>query len=171
MDTINVLIPADFGKVEHNGFELTVADIAPAGIAYLLQYGFAKSLQDSVSGRAKAMAEAKVKATGAPKYTQEEIDADIEAKIVARVGKILKGELDYGPAGSRLTGLARVKWDVAEEWVKAAIKAKGAKAPKGDEWKALVESYIAKYDAKVTAEAERRSAVPADGDDELDGLL
>jgi hypothetical protein len=168
-------------------FSLVVEELPPLAVQYLLQYGFAQSLQDSVAGRAKAVREELFQAESAkfqeanPKATEEEIEEHLDAwgeanaetiadqvdlAVLAAMGK----RMDAIKAGTVATrGAAEAKDPYAaiiREALVAAAKAKGKKLPKADsdEYKALVGKFREAKQDWLVAELERRKAAVA-GDD------
>lgn len=154
--------------LDYNGIKVDTDKITPAGIAYLLQYGWAKSLQDSAAGRKKAMLAGDDET---PPMTEEEAEAALVEIMTKRADAIVAGEVGQRAGGPRLTKLDRVMRNVAAEIIKTAAAKKGKKLPKGDAWQMLVSAYIEKNLDSVKAEAERRmESVSEEADDILDGL-
>lgn len=140
-------------KLEYNGIGVNVSAISEAGIAYLLQYGWAKSLQDSVAGRKKALLAGDDET---PALTEDEAEAKLVEIMTKRAEAIVAGEVGQRAGGPRLTKIDRVMRNVAAEIVKAAAAKKGRKLPKGEAYQTLISAYIAKNEAAVREEAERR---------------
>lgn len=151
--------------IESNGVELDLTKVAPAGIKYLIEYGFAKSLQDKVAGMKK----------------DGKSDAEILAARVDRANAILGGTIGHGTSGPRLIGRDRMVHLVAVEHLTAFAAKKSAKMPDGkgaaEKLRAMVVKWMANPDraAAVNAEADRRMATQeaVDGADtaDLDDLL
>jgi len=145
-------------------YSVLASALPSAAIDYLLQYGFAKSLQDCVAGVAKGL------------KAKEKSEAEITAKLVethrARFDAILEGTV-----GTRANGVPRVKGDdklrrdIALEALRAHAASKKAKLPEGEALAGLVAKYLAKYGETVEAELARRKAlrVEAEGLDDLFG--
>lgn len=114
-----VFIPRDFVVVNHesSGLTLSIADIVPAGIAYLLQLGYSTSLNQSVAGMAKAAKEEGL--------DEAAIAAKLKAAMSERSGKILAGDVGTRATGPRIPSAQRLTYTVAEEFAKA----KGVKFP------------------------------------------
>ena len=172
MSTYHVSLPT----VEHNGVTLDFDDYSQEqierAVAYLVQYGFAKSLQDSVAGLRKER-----KADG---VSDAEIEAEIKAAGVERMEAILNGTLNA--RGPRLTSEAAIRRDVIDEffrlWAKKmadAGKGKLPRAAKGatdeekkavaEKVKALRERFAAANAEKIDAEVARRVELQSEGDD------
>jgi hypothetical protein len=164
--------------VEHNGVTLNPADYSleqiERAVVYLFQYGFAKSLQDSVAGHRKARL-----AEGA---SEDEVNEEIRLAGEERRDAILNGTLNA--RGPRLTSEAAIRRDVIEElfrlWAKKAAdagKGKLPRAPKGatesekkavaEKIKALKERFANANADKIASEVERRLELQGEGD-ELD---
>ena len=155
-------------KLEYNGIGVNVANITPAGIAYLLQYGWAKSLQDSVAGRKKALMAGDDET---PPMSEDEAEAKLVEIMTKRADAIVAGEVGQRAGGPRVTKLERVMRNVAAEIIKAAAAKAGKKLPKGEAWQTLVSSYVAKHEEAVREEAERRMETTAgEADDILSDL-
>lgn len=159
-------------SVEYGGFSVDISSISPKGIAYLLQYGFAKSIQDSVAGRKKELTEEKVKtgedADGNPIYgterahTDEQVTEILRAEMAERVEAIKSGTVGTrGPSGPRATKEDSVRRKVTLEMFGNFLSKKGVAAPKDKDAK---EAYIAKFAAhpsvapQIEAEVARRLA-------------
>ena len=157
-------------KLEYNGISANTSEISEAGLAYLLAYGWAKSLQDSVAGRKKALMAGDAEKEIAP-LDEDEADAKLVEMMTKRAQAICDGEVGHRAGGPRISKLDRVMRTVAAEIIRAAAAAKGKKLPKGDAYQALVSAYVAKNEAAVKAEAERRMAISADDADDILGDL
>lgn len=155
------------GMVTHQGRTINWMDISAKGLAYLLQYGFTQSMQDSVAGLAKDVRENPTDYEG---KTPEEVVAEM---LDTRQAAILAGTIGTRVGAARLSGIDKIMRDVAKERIKAACVAKGVAMPKGEALAALVDKYLAKYDDSVREEADRRmSTIKSAGDDvDLDELL
>lgn len=148
--------------------EAMLQDISPKGLLYLVQYGFKQSMQDSIAGYEKKLADEKNE-DGTAKYTKDEITQAVIDRQSARFDDILAGEVGTRTGAPRLSGIEKIMRDVARETIKAAAVAKGMKVPTGETMTKFAEQYVAKHEAKVRAEAQRRldsqSAVKADDDE------
>lgn len=152
---------------------VNIADLSPKAAAYLMQYGFAKSLQDSVAGM-RAELTATKDADGNAKYTADEVNVILHDTQAERLGKILAGTIGIRAAsGPKATPIESVIKRVALEEIRNAVAAKNAgkatkdvvKLPTGDALNSIVAKYIEKYLDRLTAEATRRMANIADLDD------
>ena len=156
---------------------ISVADLPPQAIAYLLQYGLSKSAQDSVAGVAK-----RVDAwyeTGCPEeqvddlLARADLDFDdtralsadegthaiVKALQAKRLESILAGTIGSGGSrGPRAIGLERWVERVAEVWLRERLAQLGRATPTGKAFTKLREDYIAKY----------REVVPAGKDNSLE---
>lgn len=157
---------------ERHGTAFTVDtdELDEKAIAYLLQYGWAQSLQDSVAGRAKKVKdELQAKDTPAAEI-QEAIESDELGTMQKRIDAILAGTIGTirqarDPFGSMVA-------KVAKELLAAYAKSKARKLPKvgSDEYKALVEKFTAANKEKIEAEAKlrlERNAGLVDESDEI----
>lgn len=161
-------------KVTYNGVELDLGDIASdfnaKGIEYLLAYGFAQSLQDSVAGVKKEM-----KDEGA---SDDEIATAIKETMQERANAIASGTVGHRVVGPRGSAIETVMRQVALAELTAAFKKKNAKLPKAKDTVTvggkpftrteLVAAYVAKHGERLRQEAERRQAdAEAEADIEL----
>lgn len=154
-------IPA---TVAYAGLSITITDIPAAGIAYLLQYGFAKSLQDSVAGMKKALSEEKGE-DGESKYTGEEIEAALAAAMQERVTRILEGTIGTRTAGvPKATPFEARVTKVAKAMLKAAAANAKKVLPKADseEYAALLSGFTTKHRERIEEEAKRQMEVATD---------
>lgn len=142
---------------EVSGFALTnslVATLPEAALDYLLAYGFKQSLTDAIAGRAKKLAD--------EGKSVSEVEEALNAILARRFDAIVSGTIGTrGNGAPRLTGLEKIKHDLAVKMLKAAVTAKGAKWPKQDDegkaWVAeRVEALLAhpKHGPKIEAEAQ-----------------
>jgi hypothetical protein len=173
-------VPTPVQGLSYGAFSTPVDSLPPAAVAYLLQYGFGKSLQDAASGVVKAT-QAIVVAGGEPlTVLQGEFpgvaDEDLpraaaNAKMQARYEAILSGTVGtrMGTSGPKATSLDVEIGKVAREFLRKAAKTAGKTLPKADsdDYKALLERYSAKNSQVIKDEAERRmgSAQVEDLDD------
>lgn len=140
-------------------FTVDSNDIAAKGFDYLLQYGFAKSLQDCVAGMRKELA---TPGEDGKVLSEAEIEAELNATMAERFDDILKGEVGTRTTGPRLRGIDKVKHEIACEELKSAFGVKKLAWPNGkgsaETIAVLVGKFLAKHDTRVTKEAERRMA-------------
>lgn len=136
------------GKV----YETDANALKPETIAYLLQYGWAQSLQDSIAGLAK-----KVDAENG------DVIQAIDGALMKRSDAILSGTIS-----SRGTGESRDPLrTVANGMIRKALALKGAKVDK-EKFAELVGNLLATKREKVQAEYERQKAESADVELDLD---
>lgn len=158
-------------KYERHGqvFSVDPESLKPETIAYLLQYGWAQSLQDSVAGRAKKVREE----SAAKEMDSAEIDQAIQddelGTMQKRMDAILSGVVRNGTRGPRdVFGSMFAK--VAKDLLSAYAKAKGKKLPKAnsDELKVLLEKFTNANREAIETETKRRieeaNAVEVDAD-------
>jgi hypothetical protein len=129
-----------------------------ARVTYLLTYGTRKTLQDSVSGRAKELKAANV--------GDSEVKSTLFGEMNARWGDVLSGDVGHGERGPRLSLLERTVRDVIELFT-TGKKKKNGESYSGEDKKSLREQYIAtpgKF-PKVQKEVERRMEVASDSDE------
>ena len=144
--------------VSYGKHSIDTSDVAEAGVEYLLQYGFAQSLQDSLAGK-----RAKLAADG---LADDEIEAELDNILTARVAKIQAGTIGATmPSASRdPLGGEMAKVAVAE--LTASLAKQNVKMPTGKKTvlvagenmtrATLVARYMAKHDARLrTVAAER----------------
>lgn len=165
---------------ERNGQEyaVQVESLPPQAIAYLLQYGFAQSLQDSIAGLAKATTEdwnARRTAAEAGGLTFDErledtVFSAINGQLLKRLDAIVAGTIGTRTASAPRDPYAAECRKIAREMLTGALRAKGIAMPKD---KAKVEELLAniqeKYSARINAEArtrlEAKSSIVIDADD------
>ena len=143
---------------EGTKFVATVEQLPAASIAYLLQYGWAQSLQDTIAGLAKAKAQELHETDDykSGKLTDGNVADEVSLAILAQLEKrqaaILAGTIGVrvGTVRDPLAGLAR-------EQVKTALAKKGIKVEK-EKLAELVASHIAKNGEALRAELARRAA-------------
>lgn len=149
-------------------------EITPAGIAYLLQYGFAKSLQDSVAGLKKDVIANRARyesdiPDGAAMSDEELAEVVLSDKMAERFADILAGKVGTRVGGQRLDPLARTMRDIAHEAIFAAAAKKGVKRPDGEALRAITEKWLEVNKAKAEEMAKARlAAVASLGEVELD---
>ena len=175
-------------KMEFRGIELDVADVSIDGLIYMIEYGFAKSLQDCVSGHDKALrtilsgtgeeaikARNELAAEGGVAVTAPD-DAIVKAVLTARMTKrtnaIREGSVGGGRTGPRKVGLERVMWDVAFDRLKAiATKAKKSLPTKAADLNPMVDAYLKANESTIREEATRRMADIESGAEDAAAIL
>lgn len=100
-------------------------------------------------------------------------DKCVSLNQTRRLASVLAGEMEPpGTIGPRLRGIDAVMHAVAEEALRKVFASKAMKWPKeASEVRRLTTAYIAKYDATVRAEAQRRIDADLPQDDGLDDFL
>ncbi len=149
-----------------NSFEATVESLPPKAIEYLLQYGWAQSLQDSIAGadkakRAELMETDQYKeldAKGddsAAQFLEDECALHVLAKLEARQKAIVEGTIGVkvGQPRDPITTLAReqIREALAKAGKKIDVKTKAGKA----QFDKLVASHVEKNGDKLRAELAR----------------
>lgn len=161
---------------ERNGktYSAEVESLPAPAIAYLLQYGFAQSLQDSIAGRAKAVMEEML-----PPVADRKPDFVAPAKeaIAAAILQDLDGQLNKrldaivaGTVATRGPGVARDPTSgIVRELLVAYAKAKGKKLPKADsdEYKAMADKMRQVKADYIAAELARRAEIEGEINIEL----
>ena len=158
-------------NLTYKHFALDTASLSEKGRDYLLQYGFAKSLQDSVGGMRKELA---TPDESGKVMSESEIEAELNAAMQERFDDILKGEVGTRTQGPRLRGIDKVKFDIAVEELKAAFGTKKLAWPTGKGSAEIIGKYVAaflaKHDDRVTKEANRRMKTQANVEFDLADL-
>lgn len=152
---------------EGNKFQVDVEQLPAASVAYLIQYGFAQSMQDCIAGLAKAK-RADLEATDdfkAGKLTPENIADEISLAILTQLEKRHKAIVE-GTIGIRASAPRDELSSLAREQVRAALAKKGVKVEK-EKLAELVAAHIEKNRDKLVAELERRKASQFDVELEL----
>lgn len=169
MTKITLTLPEGFtSTLTANGVSLDLLDASPKGIAYLLNYGFAKSLQDKVAGLKGEMEKAE--------HGPETIEAALNTARTERAAAIHAGTVGTGATGPRLVGRDKLIKDVAVEHLRVYAAEKKSKMPtKAADLDAMVAKWMSNVEraTRVNAEADRRLAqqgAPVDTSD-LDDLL
>lgn len=145
-------------------FAVDPATLDDKAKAYLLQYGWAQSLQDSIAGAAKAK-ETELRATDQFKampegeqaqFLADEIELHILGKLDARMKAIIDGTIGARVAQPRdeVTVLAReqIRAALAKAGKKIDVKTEAGKA----QFDKLVSDHITKSGDKLRAEIARR---------------
>lgn len=132
-------------------YEVDTETLKPDAIEYLLQYGFAQSLQDSIAGLAKRV-----------EAENGDVDQAIDGQLNKRLDAIVAGTI-----GVRSIGEARDPLKaVANGMVRKALSAKKLKVDK-DKFAELVSKLLETNREKVQAEYDRQKAEAIDVDVEI----
>lgn len=141
---------------------VSIAGLKPETVKYLLQYGWAQSLQDSIAGREKKVRDeiaAQVAAGERDEPAGDEISKavsdDLEGALGKRMDAILAGTVSQRSVGEPKDQLRAV----ANDMVRKALAAAKKKATK-EQIKSLVDEILSDETrrAKVQAEFDRRKA-------------
>ena len=162
------------GTLSASDISCDILSLPSASIAYLLSYGWAKSLQDAAAGATKAAADA-FRADGdefgkmcetlgsdpdhtRATHTPESFGiAYAQALRTARADRITSGTMGVRVAGTgRTDTLTRTMNTIAKERITAAYRAKGKPMPKMEALTDTITLLLTKYDADIRAEAQRR---------------
>lgn len=132
-----------------------VEEISPAGIEYLLQYGFSKTLQDCISSKKTRFA----KKLASGEVTEGEVEEAVDAAVREKVRNIVEGTVGVlrpGRPTIDLIGKERVR--VAKEFLRKTAKVLRVKLPKLNtkEYTEMMEGYLEKNRAVIEAEARNR---------------
>lgn len=160
---------------ERNGKTYTaeVETLPAPAIAYLLQYGFAQSLQDSIAGRAKAVEQELRNPDPKPANWVLLPDDQIANAVASDIEGTLNKRLDAIIAGSVATrgpGVARdPSSGIVRELLVAWAKEKGKKLPKADsdDYKALATKMREIKADFIKAELARREELALEIDIDL----
>lgn len=160
---------------ERNGkvYSTEVETLPATAIAYLLQYGFAQSLQDSIAGRAKAVETELRNPDPKPQGWVLLPDDQIANAVASDIDGTLMKRLDAIIAGSVATrgpGVARdPAAGIVRELLVAWAKEKGKKLPKADsdDYKALAAKMREIKADFIKAELARREELALEIDIEL----
>jgi hypothetical protein len=152
--------------LEYNGIKVRPSELSHEElarlVAYILPYGYGKTLQDAVAGVKKALEnydkgnrDEKVVALAKPLRDTYGDDASIEAIIQTeqreRIDAILSGTI--GTRATRLTGEAAIRRQVIDKLLNAWLVANGKKLPKAK--KGATESEKQEIAARIKAVRER----------------
>lgn len=137
-------------------YAVDTATLPQASIDYLLQYGFAQSMQDCIAGRAKAVRAERAEAGDDEDTIVLAIMADIEGKLGKRMDAIKAGTMGLPTTRDPVLTLAK-------EIVARHVAEKGKKVSK-EKLAELAAVYAEKSRPALLAELERRKAVPSDID-------
>ena len=153
-------------------FSTQVESLPAKALEYLLQYGWAQSLQDSIAGaektkrlelmetdQFKVMLEA-----NREQFLADEVQLHILAKLEARMKSIMDGTIGarVGQPRDPITSLAReqIKGALAKAGKKIDTKTEAGKA----QFESLVAAHVAKNGDKLRAELARRAEAPVEID-------
>jgi len=150
-----------------NDHSVRVADLPTNSIEYLLQYGFAQSLQDMSIAQIKAQ-----KINKGEDFTQASLEQELITRRNAKVENLVSGQIFARKAGvPKGTSFDKMVAEVIKDRIKAMAAAKNKVMPKGDAYSVLAEKYLARYEEDVKAEAQRRIDNSTAMDFDLDDLL
>jgi len=150
-------------KFEKEGltpFTLDTDKLPAASVEYLLQYGFAQSMQDCIAGRAKAVATEREKEGDTKAEIAEAIAIDIESRLAKRRDAIESGTMTQPSTRDPVAALAK-------EDVLKALREKGKKASP-EKLAELVANHVEKNRAALVAEVERRKVALPVAEVEID---
>lgn len=155
-------------KYSRNGNDYAVdsAELPEAAISYLLQYGWAQSLQDSIAGREKKVRDEL--ATDSPDMAPDEVRQavldDLHGTMMKRMDAIVAGTIGVRVTSERdeLTGIARdiVRKQLAKKGVKLNMKNESDKA----KFDGFVKTLLTEHRDVVIAEYNRRKELDIDLD-------
>lgn len=144
---------------ERNGktYSVDPSILPAASIAYLLQYGWAQSLQDSIAGRAKKVREEyEVKGEFDAEEISLAIDEDLDGQLSKRADSIIAGTMGQRESVSRDPFGTMCKRIAAEMLAKALKASKTVVKRDTDQWAKLLDQVSEKYRDTIAAEAKRR---------------
>lgn len=144
-----------------NGQEYSteVESLPATAIQYLLQYGWAQSLQDCIAGREKKVREEFKTSELADDEIESAVKSDIHGTMLKRMDAIIAGTVATRTGGGERDTLMTV----ARDMIRKAWAAKYGKIGKDDKAKfdELVANLLATKRSVVQAEFDRRAeAVP-----------
>lgn len=164
-------------SVSASGISQDLAGLRPESIAYLLTYGWAKSLQDAAAGvKAQAMEahkangeafEGMCKFIGISDYEGASMDAEAfgnryaDAKRQQRAEAIRQGTVGTRTATAQVDPIEKLVQAIAKERVLGAFKAKGMKRPDSETLERVIVQFLAKHGDVTRAEAEVRHSMQA----------
>ena len=180
---VGLTITTTEGTLSASDISCDILSLPPASIAYLLSYGWAKSLQDAAAGATKAGDDAfradgdefgkMCELIGAdPDHTRATHSPEsfgilyAQSLRKARADRITSGTMGVRVAGTgRTDTLTRTMNTIAKERITAAYRAKGKPMPKMEALAETITLLLTKYDADIRAEAQRRMDTTAGGSD------
>lgn len=152
--------------LKYGNQSVRVSDITAEGIAYLLQYGYSQSLQDSIAGLDKKVRADVEKFAKALTVDTPTDDAGINAlaemveedKLADRSAKILAGTIGAPSGVPRLTGDDKLADGIAREWLRAKAAEIKHKLPvaDSDEYRDFVAAMLDQNRDEIMAEVEAR---------------
>ena len=146
-----VIESAPVTDVSVAGHTLDISKVSPAGLAYLLTYGFRQSMQDCVAGMAKEMRD--------DGEDDDAIKAALQETQDDRFESIMSGTVKAGGGrGPRLDAVTRTMRDIATAAIRAAATDQKKSMPTGKDLTGFIESYLAKHGESIRAEAEAELA-------------
>lgn len=141
-------------------FAVDVETLSPKAIAYLLQYGWSQSLQDSVAGRAKKVRDEMTEKDA--DVSADDISAAVESDELGtmqkRMDAILNDTIGERSASVLLTPFEKAFNAICSEKLKEYAKGKNKKLPKvdSDEYKAIWEKFAEANKESFTNAANER---------------
>jgi len=165
---VSLQVPSDtqVSYGEGNKWSLSVDDMTPATVAYLLQNGFKQSMSDAAAFSKKDI----------EGLTDDEIAAKAEVKRQQRFDNIVAGSVGTRTGGARKKGLDKYINDIVVEELKAKSAQLGKPFPSGkgaaERINAMAEKWLANEarKARITEAArdrmEKAQAAIADLEDE-----
>lgn len=171
-ETSTMAISPEF-EMTFRGFTVTLGQIPPTSIAYLLRYGFNQTLQDLSMAGVRDQLERK---NPQAHFSNDDVAAALASRRTARVEALLNGTIGVRVAGEAKTSgtsFDKMVLTIAKEAIAALAKAKGKAVPKKEALAAIISAYVAKHGDTLKAEAQRRidAANAASGEIDLDDLL
>lgn len=166
---LSITATTDAANLAYGDHKVAVADVSPAGITYLLDYGLGKSLQDSVSGVRKEIAESTsddwsafaveagfladtAKDDGAIKTVT---DAVVQARMAKRLAAIIAGTVGHTNRGPQVRGIEKYYRDQAEKTIRASAAKKKLPVAKGEDLRAQIDALLAgKHGDSIRAAAQ-----------------
>lgn len=148
-----------------------IGDLNAEGVAYLMQYGFTQSLQDSIAGLAKKVKSDPEKFAKALTVDTPSDDAGVDAlaemveddKLADRTSKILSGTIGLPSGVPRLVGDDKIADGIAREWLRAKAAEAKVKLPAADtdEYATFVAAMLEQNRDAIMAEVASRKASKA----------
>lgn len=157
-------------SVTIKGFGVDLPLLSDVARNYFLQYGVRQSLQDSVAGLAKEMADDNDVSENP--LSKSELAAAIAAAELAavtdRYNSAMIGAIGNRATGPRVRGIDKVMRDLAIARVRAVATAQQKKMPTGEKLAKFVATVLAKNGDAIRAEAEAIMARDAELADETE---